>query len=214
VQPVIPASFERGETAAVHVPASLPDSVRFADLPSHRAEPRRADVPTPATRLSMPAAEVPAEVVVRIAPAVPAEKPSRVAPTLTMPRREAAPATLAPREEAPSAVQPAASASRDAAPVEREAIEQAPVIPRVERPTDTFVPFARRESAIAPATPDTTATLRQRVPAAARRPVDVRIGAIEVHLTSPAPPAPSDRPALAGFEEYAAVRNAVRFDGE
>jgi hypothetical protein len=44
--------------------------------------------------------------------------------------------------------------------------------------------------------------------------VEVRIGAIAVHLASPTPPSAADRPALAGFEEYAAVRNHLYFDGE
>ena len=141
---------------------------------------------------SMPAAEV----------AVPPALPTTVSPLAPGPHREPA-----------SPVERPAAPSLDPARVERAPIERARAIPRVEHPPDAVGPSARPEPPTPPATTD-PATAQYARAATARRPVDVRIGAIEVHMTAPLPPAPSGPPALAGFEEFAALRTGVRYDGE
>jgi hypothetical protein len=211
-QPVIPASTERGEAVVTVVPASPQDPNRSIELsnagPLH-AEARAPDVSLVAAPVSTPPVEEPAEVVVRYEPRTPAAEMSGVA--LASPAPEA-PQTLAPPDAPRSRVQSPTARPAALARVEGAPLERAPVVPRVERPPDAVVPFARRETATA--TAETTVAQGARPAVTAQRPVHVRIGAIEVHVTAAAPPAPSERPALAGFEEYGGLRNHVRYDGE
>jgi hypothetical protein len=50
--------------------------------------------------------------------------------------------------------------------------------------------------------------------AAERRPVEIRIGAIDVRITAAASTAAAERPSLAGFDHYAGLRNPVGFFDE
>ena len=215
-RPMTPASVEEGTAAAVPVSAVPQAPDRLMDLWSDdapRSEPRRVEVPEPAAPAVTPFAEAPADVIARIAPPVPRAEASHVAPVLQA-RSPTSPPLPATSEASPSLVRPPAAPAVEAPRVEREPIERAPAVPRPERPPTVPTVFARRDPNVSPASSDATEMLRQRGVAAVRRTVDVRIGSIDVHLTPPTPQAPSERPALAGFEEYAALRNPVRFDGE
>ena len=209
VPPGAPAPIEPAEaaTTVVRVSSQVSDfSIDLSESSAPRVESGQSDVPRSAVLVSRPAIEGPAEVVVRMAPSMPAAEvgvppalPTAVSPLA--PGRHREPASPVERPAAPS-LEPAR--------VERAPIERVPALPRVERPPDASGPFARPEPAKPPATTGTAAAQRARA-ATARRPVDVRIGAIEVHVTAPAPPAPSEPPALAGFEEFAAMRTGVRY---
>ena len=207
-----PVPIERAEAATPVVWVSPQASDRSIDLSNSsapRVESGQLDVTRPAVVIPPSSMEGPAEVVVRMAPpmaaaevAVPPALPTAVSPLAPGPHREPA-----------SAVERPAAPSLDPARVEPAPIERVPALPRVERPPDALGPVARPEPATPPATTDTAAAQRVRA-ATARRPVDVRIGAIEVHVTAPASPAPSEPPALAGFEEFAGMRTGARYDGE
>jgi hypothetical protein len=212
VPPAAPAPIEPAEAATTVVRVSPQGSDRSIDLSNSsapRAESGQLDVPGPAVPVSRPSVEVPAEVVVRMAPSIPAAEVG-VPPALPT---AVSPLALGPHREPASPVERPAAPSLDPTRVERAPTERVLAIPRVDRPPEALGPFARPEPATRPATTDTAAAQRARA-ATPRRPVDVRIGAIEVHVTAPAPPAPSEPPALAGFEEFAAMRTGVRYDGE
>jgi hypothetical protein len=96
-------------------------------------------------------------------------------------------------------------------------LERAAIAPRIEPASDTFGP---ERAATAVALHESARTLAARdargqsAAAAERRPVQIRIGAIDVHITSPATTAPAERPSLAGFDDYAGLRNPVQFFDE
>jgi hypothetical protein len=105
-------------------------------------------------------------------------------------------------------------------------LERAPLVPRVEHAAEDIRvanASARRESKESPDSAAVLAleplakALTPREPRGAaerpvqRRPVEIRIGAIDVHVSPPSPGAPAERPGLAWFEDYASLRNPAHF---
>lgn len=207
VRPVSPTSVGPREIENIDLPAPAPDTARLIDSAAE-------DTPARVAPLSTRSADTP-PVFVQVAPPLTGLEVSSTYQAPPSRMREPKRSTVETfREGPPSQVQPRATSIVEATPVEREPIEPAPVVPRIEHPAQVLAPVGHPEPVVSAATPDTTVGSRDRVVPAARRTVEVRIGAIAVHLASPTPAPAADRPTLAGFEDYAAVRNPVYFDRE